>query len=286
MTTKTKNKSPSRKICEDCNSSKPLGEFYNADKMFFPTGKMHICKDCALKIVEKNGHDGFLGLLRMLDKPLYQDLYKEDVPDYVRMMNSMPQYRNVGYNDSDSLKIINSVSSIKREKPKELSEEEMQNSEEFWGEGFSEKSLIWLNNELQEYGSQYDISAKAMENLIKEVCLTQLDIRNKRADSKDVKNELKTLQDLLGSSNMKPQQESGANSVDQETFGTLIKKWENERPIPEPDEMWKDVDNIGRYIRTFFLGHMARMFNKENPYQDEYEEEIGKYTVSPPREDD
>lgn len=286
MTNKTKSKSSSKKTCENCNSSKSLGEFYNADKMFFPSGKMHICKDCALKIVEINGHDGFLGLLRMLDKPLYQDLYKEDVPDYVRMMNSMPQYRNVGYNDSDSLKMINSVSSIKRGKPKELSEEEMQNSEEFWGEGFSEKSLIWLNNELQEYGSQYDISAKAMENLIKEVCLTQLDIRNKRADSKDVKNELKTLQDLLGSSNMKPQQESGANSVDQETFGTLIKKWENERPIPEPDEMWKDVDNIGRYIRTFFLGHMARMFNKENPYQDEYEEEIGKYTVSPPREDD
>ena len=87
---------------------------------------------------------------------------------------------------------------------------------------------------------------------------------------------------------MKPSQTNDNALADQNTFGTLIKKWETERPIGEPDEEWKDVDEIERYISTFFLGHLCNLVHVKNDYEELYREEMAKYTVTPPEyeEDD
>ena len=70
--------------------------------------------------------------------------------------------------------------------------------------------------------------------------------------------------------------------ADTNTFGTLIKKWEDEHPIPEPAPEWKDVDGIRKYINTWFLGHLCKMFRIENDVTAEYDEELAKYTVEVP----
>lgn len=272
-------KKPTKKECAKCKNAYTLTAFYSADPTFFEDGKLHICKKCCGVILEEKGFEGFQSLLRMLNKPLYQDLFKGDFGDYIKNVNSLPQYKGVYYNDSDRFKEIKSVENQRKVKPKNISEEELVASQDFWGHGFTELQYIFLNTEYDDYLNRYDVEAKAMEDLIKEICLTRLDIRDRRSEGKDVDKQQKTLQDLLGSSNLKPVQETGANAVEQETFGTLIKKYENERPIPEPDEKWKDVDGIGKYIRVWFLGHLARMTGKENPYQHEYDEEISKYRV-------
>lgn len=280
MITKAVEKTPpKKKVCEKCQLNKSIGEYYNADKMFFTTGKLHICKDCALKIVEENGHDGLLGLLRMLNKPFYQDLFKEDVGDYVRMMNSMPQYRNVAFIQSDTLAELSNSSSIKRAKPKELSSEDLRESEDFWGIGYTESEYIWLNLEYADYLDRYEVDGKTLENLIREICLVQLDIRTARASKRDVKNELRAYNDLLTAANLKPVQETGAQSVDQESFGTLIKKWEDTRPIQDSEE-WEKNDSVGKYLKVWFTGHLMRMFSLENKDEQEYFEEINKYTVA------
>ena len=74
--------------------------------------------------------------------------------------------------------------------------------------------------------------------------------------------------------------------AEQNTFGTLIRKWENERPIPEPDEEWKDVDGIVRYITVYFLGHLCKMMGIKNSYSRLYEEEMAKYKVEKPEYED
>ena len=68
---------------------------------------------------------------------------------------------------------------------------------------------------------------------------------------------------------------------EQVTFGTLIKKFENEKPIPEPLPEWMDADWIRKYVVVWFFGNLCRMMGKENPYQEEYDEEMAKYTVDP-----
>lgn len=286
--TKSKNKKPpKRKDCVKCEKSQALGNFYNANSSFFPDNKLHVCKDCALNIAEEEGFEGFQSLMRMINKPIYEELYKGDIGDYVRQMNSLPQYRKVIFTDSDMFKEMKNQEKMKRAKPKELTETELKEAEDYFGRGYEESDYIFLKYEMDSWSSQYDMDSKALEDLIKEVCLTQLDIRKRRGDNRDVDKQLKTLQDLLGSSNLKPMQETGNQAGDiHETFGGLIRKFENERPIPEPDDAWRDVDGIGKYIRTFFFGHMAKLLGKENKFQHEYDETIGEYTVNPHKDED
>lgn len=275
----SKSKKTTRRVCEKCEKSKVLSDFYNADKDFFPSGKLHLCTDCAIEIAESKGHEGFLGLLRMINKPFYQELYKDDMRQYIRIINSMPQYRNVNFLDSDTLAELTSLDTIKRTKPTELSEEDMRDSEDFWSRGYTEEEYIYLNSEYGDFLARYEVDSKTMENLIREICLVQLDIRRARSNGKDVKNELKAYNDLLTAANLKPSQETGNQSVEQETFGTLIKKWEDTRPIQDDSE-WRKHDSIGKYIKTWFTGHLMRMFDIENEDESEYYEELNKYTVS------
>lgn len=275
---KEKKALPKKKVCEKCELSKNIGEYYNGDKMFFPSGKISVCKSCALKIVEENGHEGLLGLLRMLNKPFYQDMYKNDVADYVRMMNSMPQYRNVTFTQSDSLAELLSLSTIKRAKPKELTEDELRDSEDYWGIGNSEQEYLWLNTEYSDYLNRYEVDSKTLENLIREICLVQLDIRVARANKRDVKNELRAYNDLLTAANLKPVQETGNLANESSSFGLLIKKWEDTRPIQDDTE-WKKNDSIGEYLKVWFTGHLMRMFSLENKDEEDYYKEINKYTV-------
>lgn len=288
MATQTRKKTK-RKTCSKCQRELALTNYYNtSDIDFFPDGKIPICKECCYTMFEEKGFEGFMALMRLINKPIYQELLADNnYQNYIRIINSMPQYRNSKFIDSDTFKDVKRNDENRSSNLSELTPEKFSELSDFFGEGYTEKDYIYLAREYEDYVNRYEVDSKAMENLIVEIVLTQLDIRKKRALGEKVDTQQKTLQDLLGSSNLKPVQETGANAVDQESFGTLIKKWENERPIPEPAEEWKDVDGIGKYVRTFFLGHMARLFGKENPYQEEYNEEIGKYTVIPPnREDD
>ncbi len=160
-----------------------------------------------------------------------------------------------------------------------MSEDELNELIDFFGEGYEEKDYIYLIGEYEDYLNRYEVDSKTLENLIKEICLTQLDIRKKRASGEKVDQQQKTLQDLLGSSNLKPVQETGNQAVEQETFGTLIKRWENEKPIPEPLDEWKENDRVGKYLRVWFTGHLMRMFGLENKNEKEYYDELNTYTV-------
>ena len=73
-----------------------------------------------------------------------------------------------------------------------------------------------------------------------------------------------TFQSLLGSANLKPVQNNDNALADSQSFGTLIKKFEEEKPIPEPDPEWKDVDGIVKYITVYFLGHLCKMIGIKN----------------------
>lgn len=154
----------------------------------------------------------------------------------------------------------------------------------FWGRGLDDDEYLFLINELHEYTSSYECDSPAMERLLQQAAYESLEIRRKRESRESADKNLKNLQDLLGAANIKPVQETGADANDQVTFGTLIKKWENEEPIPEPLPEWNDKD-VFKYMRTWFLGHLSKMVGLNNPFEKEYEEEIAKNTVATPFED-
>jgi hypothetical protein len=119
-----------------------------------------------------------------------------------------------------------------------------------------------------------------MEMIMKDICFINLDIekirREKRPNSsKEITSLIKTRSDLMNDANMKPIQSTGADANDQVTFGTLIKKWENERPIPKPLD-----DEMKRYIDTFMVGHLAKMEGLHNEMTEKYDQAISKYTIN------
>lgn len=286
-----------RMICTCCGKEKELKrDYYSSHSPFHKsTGRMHICKVCFLEYVDEDT-DKLKIALRMVDRPFSQEIFKSTqdeiestgkslIGSYMKNLG-LRQNRSLTWDDSDfeghtsSEKI--SHNDMYKEAENEMTsvnKEDLKYLMSFWGKGFDIEDYIWLQTEYEDFTNRYECDSKGMELLIKQICLTQLDIEKRRIAGEKVDQQLKTLQDLLGSSNLKPVQETGANAVEQESFGTLIKKFEKEKPIPKPDPGWLDVDGIGKYIRSFFLGPMSKAVGAENKYQDEYEEELKKFTV-------
>jgi hypothetical protein len=160
----------------------------------------------------------------------------------------------------------------------------------FFGFGYTSDEYEYLEDQYEDWCARYECKTKAQEELFKSLCIAQLTIQKaqKKGTTKDVNDAMRTFQDLLGTANLKPSQTNDNALTEQNTFGTLIKKWENDKPISEPEEEWKDVDGIEKYIDTFFLGHLCNLVHVKNDKEASYRAEMEKYTVKPPvyEEDD
>jgi len=158
----------------------------------------------------------------------------------------------------------------------------------FWGDGYEENEYIKLDDEYKELVARHECKTRAQELLFKQIAYAVLncDRANKTGDTKKIKEANDNLQSLMGSANIKPIQTNDNALAETNVMGTLIDKWETTRPVPEPAPEWSDVDGIGHYFRTWVLGTILNMFKIKNPYQDEYERDIEKYTAHKPEYDE
>ena len=152
----------------------------------------------------------------------------------------------------------------------------------FFGTGFSDDDYQYLQEQYDDWTTRHECKTKAQEEVFKRICFKQLEILKATRNGENTKDLDYTYQQLLDTANLKPKQTNMDALAEDRTFGQLIKIWENEKPIPEPDEEFKDVDGIGRYISIFFLGHLAKMVGIKNKFSRMYEEEMNKYTVTKP----
>ncbi len=153
-----------------------------------------------------------------------------------------------------------------------------------WGKGFTSDQYRFLEEEYNDWITKSVCKTKAQEELFKNIALAQLDVRVARQRGGDIPKAQKALQDLMNSANILPKQNSDNILADTQTFGTLLKKYEETNPIPEPDERWKDVDGIRRYMNTWFRGGLAKALkinNENTALYDEAVDEMQRYTVQP-----
>jgi hypothetical protein len=289
--------------CLKCEKEKSSisNNFYMNTHPLFSSEKLDICKECIndyLGEKESAGHESRIKLvLSLMNKPfLYEEWTgrEKDWSRYITQISSLPQYKGMTFADSVFNKTATSLSDHKKESSNIAAEESEENITQedlrsligFWGKGLEKEDYLFLQNEYEKFLNSYECDSYAMELLFQEASHQRLTIKKSRESNKSVEKELKTLQDLLGSANIKPVQETGSNAVEQATFGTLIKKYENEKPIPEPDESWQDVDGIRKYIQIWFFGHLCKMLGIKNEYSEHYEKEVNKYKVESPEYQD
>lgn len=297
MTKETKGiKIPESKVCSKCLTDKKTSDYYmTANTLINVDQRLSICKQCFWDIVDFKNKSSLIEALRTIDRPYLNEMYlsakkserKNLTGEYMRLLG-MKQNLGKRYVDSefgeDSEEMIKKASDFQHEEIG-FTQEEMEQLIQFWGRGFSLEEYEFLQTEYETFLNAYEADSYTMQVLFQEAAHQRLTIKQNREKGIAVDKDLKTLQDIFTSANIKPIQETGANATEQATFGTMIKKFEDERPIPEPDPEWKDVNKIKKYIDVFFKGHLSRMLGLENDTQSTYEKETSKYTVTPPNYD-
>ncbi len=157
----------------------------------------------------------------------------------------------------------------------------------FFGEGLKdENDYEFLQEQYDDWVARHECKTKVQEEVFKQICFTQLELLKAVRAKQDTKDLTATFQKLLETAKLQPKQNHSDTTSETQTFGTLIDKWENTRPIPEIDEDLKDVDKIGLYLDVFFKGHLAKMMGLKNGLSNLYTKYMKKYTVERPEYND
>lgn len=292
----TKKEEVKKLTCYCCGKEKKEIDFYVSKSFTYKAmGRLPVCKECLGEIYNKyfiRYNDIKLSIYYMcrtanicFDLSCYNAMVNElekrpkTLPwkTYMTKLNSLGSNSNgagTDFDESDNLDVNKEIKEILN------SDSYDEDTIEFWGEGYTTQDYKFLNSEYEKMITRYECDSYAQETLFQDIAFQRLEIRKKRQLGQSVDKELKTLQDLLGSANIKPAQENASMASEQLTFGTLIKKFENEEPIPEPLDEWKK-NNWIHYVLVWFLGNLCNMMGKKNPYEKEWEKEMEKYTVTP-----
>lgn len=215
--------------------------------------------------------------------------------NYISRVNNIA-YAGKCYDDTltseGSLWLFQSASSAKennnpRTKPE--SDTEVTNDDisdevrTYWGPGYTpdmyqdleQRRTYWVNN-LPD-GIVLDVG---MEARIRQICNLELDINRMRTAGKTTDKQAAQLSKLISDMNLDPSSRGEENAAfDKTPFGVWVDRWENKRPIPDPDPDLIDVDHIVRYISTWLLGHLCAMFGVKNKNTKLYEDKIAEMRV-------
>lgn len=116
-----------------------------------------------------------------------------------------------------------------------------------WGTGFTAEQYQYLEEQYNDWKAKCVCNTKPQEELYKSLSRAQLNVIIAQQTGGKVSDALNDVQKLMSSANILPKQNSDNPYADTETFGTLLKKYEETRPIPEPAPQWRDVDGIRKY---------------------------------------
>lgn len=290
--------------CPVCGDWKSISNSFYSDKRF-ATGFFYECKECLrLEVEQKRTKrdepnetpESVQRVLQKMDLPYIDKLYRNTVKNindnvgergrtspflsYIVQIKSLPQHSKKSWKDSDfGLGDDPTEVEIKDSK---RNAKIIKDGKKRFGINYDNNSLYWLENEYEDWIARYPCESKAQEVLFRTLCQQELERENIRKNGGNTKDIDKSIQDTLNSLGIKPSQSNENALADQMSFGQLIDKWESEKPIPEPEDEFKDPDKIGLLIDVFFKGHLSKMMGLKNAFSNLYEKYIKKYTVEKP----
>lgn len=305
-------------VCTRCGTRYPKrkGNFaVSYAAMYRGIGTLSVCKNCVDAMYTqyfqqaRKPEDAIRQVCRKLDlyydDAIYQSVVAKSVPRTLidQYLQKLSQQRYNGMSYDDTLIKENTMWQFgiaeERQEPVGLEEPEPviepepdpvdppievdQALIDFWGDGLDAESYEALQKRYEEWRGDgtFDI---ATEMLVKQICLTELDIAKDRADGRSPEKDIQILNSLMGSANLKPAQQQKtdeAQALAEVPLGVWLYRYENERPLPEVDEELKDVNHVQKYVFTW-MGHLCKMLGIKNAYTDLYEEAIEKYSVLKP----
>ena len=297
--------------CFYCGNEYVETNYYNSNSEFYKRiGKIPYCKQCIEKLyqhyLKKYIYEGSLIPEKKAVKRLCMALdvyYREDVFD-----SALSKIQEGSIDISPIGQYMKVIQLFQYNRNKETYENTIKKEEEmsqsliavsddddfrvdedtvnFFGAGFSNDDYKFLKREYEDWTARHECKTKSQEEIFKDICFNRLQNLRALQKNEDTKDITASFQKLLDSGKLQPKQNSGDTTADNQTFGTLIDKWENTRPLPEIDEELKDVDKIGWYIDIFFKGHLSKMMGLKNGLSNLYTKFMKQYTVEKPEYSD
>lgn len=285
----------SKKICTACGEEKaPNAGFYlSRSKLYkFNDGRMPICKECLSKLfkeLQAKYSDEVKALYHLcmlfdiyFDKDLVtkssnmENFSDEDnlLKSYMKNVNSLNQYKFKDSMSSDCIILDDSLLENKKE------EVEINNKTLFevtdkmevrWGASLPIEDYMFLESKYKEFTDVYECRTPAQRLIFEQIakCL----LRGEKALKKDNDVAFEKMNNmvskLMTDGNIKPIQEASVAEDDTATWGKWINLIEQERPIGEPCEQFKDVDKISTYITKWFTRQMQRVFDLSTGEEDD-----------------
>lgn len=298
--------------CFYCGKDYVESNYYNSNSEFYSKlGKIPYCKQCIEKFYQfyfnKYTNEGCLTPERKAVKRLcmaFDIYYREDT-----FNSSLKKSREGDLNITPMSQYMKVIQLYQYNRNKETYENTMSKEEEvrliaetpvntddvfvadedtinFFGSGFSNEDYKFLKREYEDWTARHECKTKTQEEIFKDICFNRLQNLKALQKGEETKDITAAFQKMLDSGKLQPKQNSGDTTADNQTFGTLIDKWENTRPLPEIDEELKDVDKIGWYIDVFFKGHLSKMMGLKNGLSNLYTKFMKKYSVEKPEYSD
>lgn len=162
---------------------------------------------------------------------------------------------------------------------------------DFWGAGFQHDFYMELERRYKDWtgGDEKEKTLQPAERaLYKQICMQEAIISRAAAAGDPTDKAVNTLNNLLGSMNLKPAQRKDNADLELEKMplGVGIQKWEYSRPLPETPKEKQDIRGVIKNITTWYLGHACKMVGLKNSYCKAYESAMEELRVKRPEYDE
>ena len=284
-----------KRVCTACGEAKkPNIDFYlSRSKLYkFNDARMPICKECLSSLFKElnakysDETKALYHLCMLFDIYFSKELveksnsnnnYGEEdnlLKTYMKNINSLRQYKFESSMSSDCIVLDDSL--IKYEEKevkinKNTPFEVTSDMEIRWGASLPLEDYVFLESKYKEFTDVYECRTPAQRLIFEQIakCL----LRGEKALKKDNDVAFEKMNNmvskLMTDGNIKPIQEASVAEDDTATWGKWINLIEQERPIGEAAEQFKDVDKISSYITKWFTRQMQRVFDLSTGDEDD-----------------
>lgn len=275
--------------CLKCKKVKKTTDFYSSRAdLTNLDGRMSVCKQCLVTMVDENDLNSVKSVLRQIDRPFISYVWKSakdskraTFGDYMRQINSLFQFKDMSWEDglsdeySDKDEAQDSVDDKSREQIKSTTREQYVNPlDDFdltpelkmkWGTKFSKEDIFQMEVLWQDMMEGYIIELPSERDYLKKCCITSVLANKAYEEGKLGEGDKlsKSYNDLMKAANFAP---STRNSADKtggvNSFSELFETIEKDGFIP----LWPDLDNdladktldhLKRWTRDLVMGDPA-----------------------------
>jgi hypothetical protein len=289
--------------CRKCQKNRSARDFYDAtDSLLDTNGKMSICRFCVKNIyedfyVKKNDiYDAIYQTCRVLNVK-YESESVEAVEKHLQSAEEkgkiidqvfgtyLSKIKIADFGRKDvSAEDFTFHESIKYDAERldatKYEDGVVDELERFWGTGMNPEQYQFLESEMDRYKRTHKCDTAAEESLLRQICFTELEIRESRqGGNKGSSSAVETLQKLMKTASVDPAKTAIAGAgKSQDTFSSFIKTIEQNEPADyyKDKGLFKDYDKIGpQYFEKYVTRPLKNFITQSRDFNiDESDDDL------------